>query len=146
MRVRITQNGEYADFDSIPGKCGSVERRAGDTVNYPGWYAQALVESGHAQEVAEVVTVTEPELVPFADPTLSQFVPFEDDIGGGILDAETTRKIIDGIKRSKVDATDAARKLAEECGLDLQAIEGTGKDGRIVLADVRQAASHAGDG
>ena len=38
------------------------------------------------------------------------------------------------------DATDAARKKADELGLDLSGIEGTGSGGRIVVRDVQEAA------
>lgn len=38
-----------------------------------------------------------------------------------------------------VDATDSAKDLAAEHDLDLAAIKGTGKDGRILLDDVRLA-------
>jgi pyruvate/2-oxoglutarate dehydrogenase complex dihydrolipoamide acyltransferase (E2) component len=41
------------------------------------------------------------------------------------------------------DATDAARKLAEEHGLDLAALKGSGANGRITVPDV-QAAVEAG--
>jgi pyruvate/2-oxoglutarate dehydrogenase complex dihydrolipoamide acyltransferase (E2) component len=37
-------------------------------------------------------------------------------------------------------ATDAARRKAEELGLDLSQVEGTGDGGRILLRDVKQAA------
>jgi len=37
---------------------------------------------------------------------------------------------------AEIDATDAARELAEEHGIDLETIEGSGKDGRIVKGDV----------
>jgi hypothetical protein len=37
---------------------------------------------------------------------------------------------------SEVDATDSAKKLAEEHKIDLSTVEGTGKDGRIVKPDV----------
>jgi pyruvate/2-oxoglutarate dehydrogenase complex dihydrolipoamide acyltransferase (E2) component len=40
----------------------------------------------------------------------------------------------------EVEATDAARKKAEEIGLDLSTLEGTGTDGRIILRDVQRAA------
>jgi pyruvate/2-oxoglutarate dehydrogenase complex dihydrolipoamide acyltransferase (E2) component len=40
----------------------------------------------------------------------------------------------------KPDATDAARRKAEEMGLDLSQVEGTGAGGRILLRDVKQAA------
>ncbi len=38
------------------------------------------------------------------------------------------------------DATDAARRKAEELGLDLSRVEGTGSGGRILLRDVKKAA------
>lgn len=40
---------------------------------------------------------------------------------------------------AEVDITNAARELAEEHDLDLSAIEGTGKDGRILKGDVQKA-------
>jgi pyruvate/2-oxoglutarate dehydrogenase complex dihydrolipoamide acyltransferase (E2) component len=38
------------------------------------------------------------------------------------------------------DATDAARRKAEEMGLDISQVEGTGAGGRVLLRDVKQAA------
>jgi pyruvate/2-oxoglutarate dehydrogenase complex dihydrolipoamide acyltransferase (E2) component len=38
------------------------------------------------------------------------------------------------------DATSAARKRAEDLGIDLSGVEGTGARGRIVVRDVMQAA------
>ncbi len=40
---------------------------------------------------------------------------------------------------AEVDATDTARSLAEENGIDLATIEGTGKEGRILKSDVAKA-------
>jgi len=37
------------------------------------------------------------------------------------------------------DITDSARALAEEAGIDLATIEGTGKEGRILKSDVQKA-------
>ena len=42
----------------------------------------------------------------------------------------------------EVDVTDSARALAEECGVDLMEMTGTGKDGRITLGDVRKVLSN----
>ena len=39
-------------------------------------------------------------------------------------------------KPAEIDATDAARELAEGSGLDLSTIKGTGQDGRILKSDV----------
>jgi len=40
---------------------------------------------------------------------------------------------------AEIDATDTARSLAEENGIDLATIEGTGKEGRILKSDVAKA-------
>lgn len=42
--------------------------------------------------------------------------------------------------------TDSAAQLADELGVDLYEVEGTGQDGRIIVADVRAfAAAQKGD-
>ncbi|WP_420447540.1 50S ribosomal protein L21 [Candidatus Palauibacter sp.] len=52
----------------------------------------------------------------------------------------------EAVEAGPVDITPVARKLAEEHGLDLGAIEGTGKDGRILKGDVDKAiAAKEGD-
>jgi e3 binding domain len=61
------------------------------------------------------------------------------------LSLATQRKVKElGAKRrmrlaEKHDATDAARELAEELGVDLGEVEGSGADGRITVRDVREA-------
>jgi len=45
-----------------------------------------------------------------------------------------------------VDATNAARLLAAELGVDLAGIEGTGEEGRIIKADVEAVADLASEG
>jgi pyruvate/2-oxoglutarate dehydrogenase complex dihydrolipoamide acyltransferase (E2) component len=47
------------------------------------------------------------------------------------------------MQQGEVDATDAARRQAQELGLDLTEIEGTGSDGRITVDDVKSAAESA---
>jgi pyruvate/2-oxoglutarate dehydrogenase complex dihydrolipoamide acyltransferase (E2) component len=42
-------------------------------------------------------------------------------------------------KAEKHNATPAALKAAQEAGLDIEEIEGTGSDGRITVKDVREA-------
>ena len=44
----------------------------------------------------------------------------------------------------EVKATDAARRKAEELGVDLAVVEGTGADGRITVGDVEKAAKKDG--
>jgi len=38
-----------------------------------------------------------------------------------------------------IEATDTARTLAEEHGIDLATLEGSGKEGRILKSDVEKA-------
>jgi hypothetical protein len=50
-----------------------------------------------------------------------------------VSDEETT------VEEDDVEATDAARNLAEENNVDLTSVQGTGSDGRITVEDVREA-------
>ena len=45
-----------------------------------------------------------------------------------------------GQSATEVEATDAARRKAEELGVDLTRIEGTGASGRVLVRDVKEAA------
>jgi pyruvate/2-oxoglutarate dehydrogenase complex dihydrolipoamide acyltransferase (E2) component len=49
-----------------------------------------------------------------------------------------------GEHKDKVQATPAAERKAEELGVDLSQIGGTGSGGRITVKDVREAAKQAG--
>jgi len=42
-------------------------------------------------------------------------------------------------KAEELNATEAAMRVAEELGVDLEEIEGSGPDGRITIRDVKQA-------
>src|SRR5918992_116826 len=46
-----------------------------------------------------------------------------------------------GQTRGDPEATDAAKRKAEELGVDLWQVEGSGTDGRITVTDVRSAAN-----
>ena len=46
----------------------------------------------------------------------------------------------DSDNSEEVDATDSARELAEQEGVDLASVDGTGKDGRVLKSDVEAAA------
>lgn len=43
------------------------------------------------------------------------------------------------LPEGEIDATDAARELADEYGVDLAFVEGTGEDGRVLKGDVEAA-------
>ncbi|MEA1998247.1 MAG: E3 binding domain-containing protein [Euryarchaeota archaeon] len=42
------------------------------------------------------------------------------------------------IQGNEIDATNSAQELAKENGIDLSEIQGTGKDGRILLSDIKE--------
>ncbi len=52
----------------------------------------------------------------------------------------------DAVIPDDVDITNAARELAEEHGVDVTAIEGTGKDGRVLKSDVQEAIDEREEG
>jgi large subunit ribosomal protein L20 len=48
-------------------------------------------------------------------------------------------------EQPEVEATEAAERRAEELGVDLFAVEGTGQEGRITLGDVEKASKDGAD-
>ncbi len=52
---------------------------------------------------------------------------------------DETPAVVETAPVVEFDITDSARELAEEAGLDLATIEGTGKEGRILKSDVQKA-------
>jgi hypothetical protein len=71
-----------------------------------------------------------------------QQVDSPSDAEGGASAQNTTGRVgAQGAEgTAEVEATDAARRKAEELGVDLSRIEGSGASGRILVRDVRQAA------
>ena len=59
--------------------------------------------------------------------------------------AEETPVVVETGPVAEFDITDAARDLAEEAGLDLATVEGTGKEGRILKSDVQKAINNRGE-
>jgi len=61
------------------------------------------------------------------------------------LGQAATQKAFEVVERrrrkraEKHDATESALELADELGIDLEDVEGTGADGRITVRDVKQA-------
>jgi pyruvate/2-oxoglutarate dehydrogenase complex dihydrolipoamide acyltransferase (E2) component len=62
---------------------------------------------------------------------------------GGVLDPGEPKEAEDSREReadSKVEATEAARRRANETGVKLSRVKGTGSGGRILVKDVERAA------
>jgi pyruvate/2-oxoglutarate dehydrogenase complex dihydrolipoamide acyltransferase (E2) component len=61
------------------------------------------------------------------------------EIEGSVGEPETEDEPADR-DAAEVEATDAARRKAEELGVDLSLVEGSGANGRVLVRDVREAA------
>lgn len=86
---------------------------------------------------------TTTEIVPYPNATIS----FEhtDQVTGLVVDAKIALAgiadiVVSGRSLAEPDATDAAALKADELGVDLTTVKGTGKDGRVTVTDVEAAA------
>lgn len=100
-------------------------------------------KQGHRQRFTEVRIVeldleaaTAPEPSPDEEPE-PDTAP-EPEVEAAAADEEA-REVAAEASEPEVDVTGAAEELAAEHGIDLTALEGTGKDGRILKADVQAA-------
>lgn len=88
--------------------------------------APAKPAKAKKQAVEAPVVEVEPVVEPVVEPPVVEVVEVEAKPAAAEAPVE-------------VDATDTARSLAEENGIDLATIEGTGKEGRILKSDVAKA-------
>jgi pyruvate/2-oxoglutarate dehydrogenase complex dihydrolipoamide acyltransferase (E2) component len=111
--------------------------------NYEVQHNSHRTSDGRVHEPGSVVRLTEAQARPFVfklrrleDEPPPQLEPAPEMWDVAITDvrlAETVPPL------ETATATPAARRLVDEEGLDLRAIAGTGKDGRVTTADVRAA-------
>jgi len=66
MRVKILHSLVYGDFGG--DKVGAKPREAGEVVDFPAWYAESTVASGHAELFTEPDVTGEVEVeIPFTN-------------------------------------------------------------------------------
>jgi pyruvate dehydrogenase E2 component (dihydrolipoamide acetyltransferase) len=98
-----------------------------------GKIARILVQEGQVVPVGTVlVVIGEDGAVPDVQPRAEPTPQAETESGNKVLQAE---------KSERVRATPLVRRVAQELGVDLAAVEGTGPQGRITEDDVRQVAA-----
>lgn len=88
-----------------------------------------LNHQGGKLQGGDVFLPTEAEWEAFGD----KFLPADPPV------TEMKENAASEVDVSEVDASEAARNAAEEAGIDLRDVEGSGKDGKIVLQDVKAA-------
>ncbi len=108
-------------------------------IGEPGEDISGLVSGGASGESSSSEAATEPET---ADSASESFDPIFGGIGSGNTtdssdssDSTQTTSTTDG----RVKASPLAKKVASEKGLDLQTLQGSGPNGRVVIADVEKA-------
>lgn len=122
---------------------------ADDTVGQVGREAQDIVDET-AGEVGNITDLGIEEeyvdergrIVARAHDEAGNVVEEVLDEGGNVLEREAVEDVGEQteVESSEAEATDAARRKAEELGVDLSTVEGTGAGGRILVGDVQRAA------
>lgn len=122
-----------------------VENESGDiveavkTVNEEGDKVTLDAEDGKTyQPTGEVETTVTEASEPMNAPAAEQGDGSKNASTESESDAEARKSTED--KGAEVDATPAAEALAEEKGVDLSEVDGSGKDGTVTKADVEAAA------
>ncbi len=131
--------------ESVPdGVIAAWHKRAGDVVRRD----EPLADIETEKVVLEIVAPADGTLVAVlkaeGDTVVSDELIAQFELGAAAASpapaAEAPQAIVDGRAPA---ASPAARKLALERGIDIAAVTGTGRDGRITRDDVAQAASGA---
>jgi pyruvate/2-oxoglutarate dehydrogenase complex dihydrolipoamide acyltransferase (E2) component len=115
---------------------------------YFGWSVETL-----EQQVKESRAALErlPEQVPWGQEESFQIL-FQELMDNYTTIAKSLREAGENVakldtehlrKQGELNATDAARREARKRGVDLTEVEGTGSGGRIVVVDIRRAATEA---
>jgi len=109
---------------------------------YAGTVLRILVAEGEIAPVgAELVVIgARGEALPTADVTPSYKEP------QGAAGASSAAGLAPPGRAARVQATPVVRRIAQELGVDLEVVSGTGPGGRITEEDVRAAATAAGEG
>lgn len=132
-RARVVKEGDPEAAFLLVGKGGTVSD--GDAKRYnlkdleaapPPWDAKAEHERLHAHEAKQAGV---------AAPDTQRGIM----LGGSAPEKKAQAKAPANKAQPAPDATKAAQDLAEEEGVNLSEVEGSGKDGRITLADVEGA-------
>lgn len=134
---------QAADFDATAGSVNApqVPSDAADQGMSPEAVSASETASGSADTSTDPSQNAEPATTLPPEGEAAQSLP-ESDHPAALADAgrsegqDESQTTPDG-----VDATEAAQKAADEHGVDLSEVDGSGKDGRVLKADVEAAAS-----
>lgn len=120
--------------DVADGATGRVARQAERASDETSEFADLQIEEEYVDEQGRIVGRARDEAGNVVEEILDQ--------EGNVLDQDATEEPGDqrGREDEEAEATDAARRKAEELGVDLSGVKGTGSGGRILVKDVEKAA------
>jgi pyruvate dehydrogenase E2 component (dihydrolipoamide acetyltransferase) len=121
------------------------------TVDIPSPYAGTvlaiLVTEGEVVPVGtELVLIGDPGERPGAEGARDNLSQAQVSSGAGAAGASYKLSQVSSAATGRVQATPVVRRIAQELGVDLASVAGSGPGGRITEADVRSAASGGGEG
>ena len=121
------------------------------TVDIPSPYAGTvlaiLVAEGEVVPVGtELVLIGDPGERPGAEGARDNLSQAQVSSGAGAAGASYKLSQVSSAATGRVQATPVVRRIAQELGVDLASVAGSGPGGRITEADVRSAASGGGEG
>jgi len=133
---------QAADFDATAGSVNApqVPSDAADQGMSPEAVSASETASGSADTSTDPSQNAEPATTPPPEGEAAQSLP-ESDHAAALADAPSDAAESQSTQSDdEVDATPAAEALAEEKGVDLTQVEGSGQDGRVLKSDVADAA------
>ncbi|HEX5027610.1 MAG TPA: dihydrolipoamide acetyltransferase family protein [Gaiellaceae bacterium] len=121
------------------------------TVDIPSPYAGTvlaiLVAEGEVVPVGtELVLIGDPGERPGAEGARDNLSQAQVSSGAGAAGASYKLSQVSSAATGRVQATPVVRRIAQELGVDLASVAGSGPGGRITEEDVRSAASAGGEG
>jgi pyruvate dehydrogenase E2 component (dihydrolipoamide acetyltransferase) len=121
------------------------------TVDIPSPYAGTvlaiLVTEGEVVPVGtELVLIGDPGERPGAEGARDNLSQAQVSSGAGAAGASYKLSQVSSAATGRVQATPVVRRIAQELGVDLASVAGSGPGGRITEEDVRSAASAGGEG
>ena len=140
LRKVLLQEGQAAPVGEVIAVIGGEDEDVSDLVEEvgaPGGDEPAGEEEapGGPEEEGDEVSGEEPGAVREEEGPAVEGAGVPAEGGGGAADADEAA----GPSRGRVKASPLARRLAEEAGLDLSRLQGSGPQGRIVKKDVEEA-------
>jgi pyruvate/2-oxoglutarate dehydrogenase complex dihydrolipoamide acyltransferase (E2) component len=154
LRARISLQAELADMvklnvgleadvDKVKLEAKGVEAQVllkAGLDNVRAILSQALDALDNNPQILEDLLRTSEETAGGGERALESAAETIEDPPEQGADEDTEDRETGALDAGQPDATDAARRKAEELSIDLSQVEGTGSGGRILLRDVKKAA------